>query len=259
MTPAGGTITAATPLQPQPMRRDRKGGRLYLPDPHDAEYQLTPKRLQRLVKIEALKPRKLPWHIEPSLDQGNTDECVPHTGVHSLQAAPLQHLLNWPRAKITELYDRARRIDGFPMPHDGTTARAVCEILRQDGLLSEYLWIFDEDALKEHLKVRGPVMMGIDWFESMFAADKHGYLTPSGNVAGGHETLIRWYYPPSHKKYPDTYEVQNSWGREWGDHGLYRLKADTLRYLVFALNGDLCLAVEKPIVRPDIHAPAKAA
>jgi hypothetical protein len=36
MTPAGGTTTAATPLQPQPMRRDRKGGRLYLPDPHDA-------------------------------------------------------------------------------------------------------------------------------------------------------------------------------------------------------------------------------
>jgi hypothetical protein len=252
----GGTTSAATPLQPQPMRPQQKGGRLYLPDARDRNYELTPKRLTALQKaLGVTKRRKLPWHIGEILDQGNTSECVAHAYMAFVEAAPIVHKsLGWTRAQRTELYDAARQIDGFPMPHDGTTARAVLTIARSRGWIAEYLWVNDEDTAKEYLATRGPLMVGTDWFQGMFTTDKHGYVEPSGDVAGGHEYVERWYYPPSHKKYPDTFEYVNSWSEEFGDGGLFRMKADVRRYIVQQLNGDVVLPSEVAVVRKALKA-----
>lgn len=254
MTAAGGTQTAATPLQPQPMRHNKGGGRLYLPDPRDRAYELTPARLALLPKpkgVTVRKPHTRPWHIGEILDQGNTSECVVHAFMAFLEAAPIFHKsLGWQRSARTEMYDAARRIDGFPMPHDGTTARAVCTIAKQRGLIAEYLWVNDEDTAKEYLATRGCLIIGIDYFDGMFSPDKHGYVEPTGNVAGGHELLERWYYGPKHYKYPDTWEYQQSWGDEFGDHGIIRMKSDARRYLVTQLNGDVVLPTETAVAKP---------
>jgi hypothetical protein len=244
---SGGTTSAATPVQPQ-LRPGQ--GRLYLPDVRDRAFELTPKRLERLAKIAPQPTRKLPWHIGPILDQGNTSECVVHAYLHFMQAAPQVHEMGWARNQRTERYDLARQRDGFPMPHDGTTARAVLDIARERGEIAEYLWLYDEDTAKEYIKRRGLLMGGMDWFAGMFTPDKHGYVEPTGNVVGGHELAFRWYYPPTHKTYPDTWEFPQTWGDEWGNKGIGRMKGDVFRYLIFALNGDLVSGIETAIVRP---------
>jgi hypothetical protein len=244
-----GTTTDATPVQAQ-LRPAL--GRQYAPDPRDRAFALDERRLRALVRLEtgkAAKARTRPWHIRESLDQGATSECVVHALMHALQAAPRVHDLGWSRADRTTFYGLAQQRDGFPRPHDGTTARAVCSVARERGLISEYLWIYDEGTLREHLALRGTVMMGTDWFASMFATDTRGYVEPNGAVVGGHETLVRWYHGPRHRTHPDSYELQNSWGERWGVSGNFFLKADALRYLVFGLNGDLVLPTEAPVVR----------
>jgi hypothetical protein len=253
MTPAGGTTTAATPLQPQ-----RPGlGRQYLPDVRDRAYTLTPKRLTQLQKIAGVtkQPRTLPWHIGEIVDQGNTSQCVVHAYMAFIEAAPIfKRALGWDTGLRTRLYTRAQQIDGFPMPHDGTTARAMLEVARAENWIAEYLWVNDEDLAREYLLTRGGLMAGTDWFDGMFTPSAKGaYVDPSGNVAGGHEYFVRWYYGPKHRKYPDSYEFQQSWG-EWGDKGLFRMKADVFKYLVWQLNGDLVSPIEQPVVRPEVAA-----
>jgi hypothetical protein len=259
--PNYGTTTSGVPLQPQ-----RPGlGRQYAPDPRDRNYLMTSARLAKLQKIAPVKPRTRPWHLGPEvLDQGDTSECVIHAYLHFMQAAPRVHSLGWTRAQRTQRYDLARRSDGFPMPHDGTTARAACEVARQAGEISEYLWAGDEDMARQYLRDRGCLMGGSDWMSTMYTVDKHGYLELGGNVDGGHEVIWHWYYPKTHRLYPDTYEGENSWyegGKPWGfeQRGIMRLKAADWRYLYFQANGDLVSPIEAPVVRPDIHAPAAKA
>jgi hypothetical protein len=114
----------------------------------------------------------------------------------------------------------------------------------------------DEDVAREYLLTRGGLMAGTDWFDGMFTPSAKGaYVEPSGNVAGGHEYFVRWYYGPKHRKYPDSFELVNSWSPQWGDGGLFRMKAETFRYLVWQLNGDLVSPTEQAIV----HAVKRAA
>jgi hypothetical protein len=231
-------------------------GRVYRPDPRDQDYPLTPGAIRSLAPrgsplravATAGKPRERAWVLERGLsNQGATPHCVAYAANHCLEAAPYVHDLQWDAAKLRDLYRRAQKQDGFPLPHDGTTARAMMRVLQEDGLITAYLWAQDEDQVRAHLLERGPLMLGSDWFTGM---DDPGagaaYVTPEGEWAGGHETLIRWYYGPRHKTFPDTYELVNSWGESWGDRGLFRLKAEHFRYLFLQLNGDVVLPVEAP-------------
>jgi hypothetical protein len=88
------------------------------------------------------------------------------------------------------------------------------------------------------------LLQGTDWLSGFDTPDKHGYVEPTGYVRGGHEYVRRWYYGPRHYKYPDTFEYIQSWGEGFGDHGLFRMKADVSKYIVFQCGGDLISAVE---------------
>ena len=226
--------------------RQRRLGRKYAPDPQDRAYELTDRRMRLMRAAPAL--RKLPWRLGPDrLDQGDTSECTVHAAEHLLEAAPRVHQVGWTRAHRTALYERAQDVDEWPgTDYDGTSFRAVCKVLQADGYIGSYLWVFDEDAAREYLTTRGPLAFGTEWFWNMFETDARGYVEPTGARAGGHEVMLRWWYPKNHYKYPDTIEALNSWGPEWGDGGLFRMKADAFRYLAFALNGDLCLPTELP-------------
>lgn len=237
-------------MDSQPQRRL---GRLYRPDPRDQAFVMSSAHLKALRKLQPIKARTEPWHILPPLDQGQTSECVIHAYLHFKRAAPFEWWKDdseWPMDKRTQRYTEVQEQDGDPMPHDGTTARACLDVAKAHGEISEYLHINDEDLLQEVLRTRGPVMAGCDWFNTMYDTDPSGYLTPGGSLDGGHETLLRWYYPKSHKKYADSYEFENSWGA-WGfkEKGIYRLTGEAFRYLYFQLNGDLMLPTDIPIVR----------
>lgn len=225
-------------------------GRRYAPDPRDRRFTLDADRLKAIPR--ALEPgvrrRTQPWRRGPVLDQGQTSECTVFAAAGFLQCAPRLHSkgLGWPRGDFTAHYRHAQRIDEWPgEDYDGTSERAVMKVLQEAGLIGEYLWVADEDIAREYLITRGTLTLGSDWFDPMFTPSAKGaYVEPDGAWAGGHETVVRWYYHSKHYKYPDTYELINSWG-EWGDRGLFRLKADAFRYLFLQLNGDLCSPQEK--------------
>lgn len=236
----------ATNFPSQTMRRPGLG-RQYRPDTRD--FMLTESHFRTLVKREELKTHKEPWHIEPNLDQGDTSECVIHCLMHSRQNAPFMCLLDWQRSERTRLYQRAQSIDGDPNPHDGTTGRAGAQTFVEAKLAKEYLFIDSEEMAQEYLRTRGGLCAGTNWTSGMFTPDRFGYIEPTGEIEGGHEYWMRWYYPPSHKKWPDTYEYQQSW-RDWGLHnGIFRMKGDAMRTLHYHQDGDLMLLVDNPLVR----------
>jgi hypothetical protein len=233
------------------MTEQPKGlGRVYSPDPRDRRFTLTADRLKEIPKAlePGVKHRTQPWRRGPVLDQGDTSECTVFAAAAFLQCAPHLHAkgLSWTRSRFTDYYNQAQRIDEWPgESYDGTSERAVQKVLQDAGYVSEYLWAADEDIAKEYLLTRGPLLLGIDWFSSMFTpSGKGNYIEPEGFAVGGHEICVRWYYGPNHYKYPNSYELINSWG-EWGDKGLARIKADAFRYLWLQLNGDLCSPIEK--------------
>ncbi len=219
-------------------------GRVYKADPRDRKYLLTEARM-RAIPPAPVSARRNPWKVGPILDQQRTSECVEFCFGQSLQTAPICHTLNWPQSKFDNYYQRAQAYDGITGVDAGSTARGCLMAAKEDGLVSEFLWVTDEDTAKEYLRTRGTLMLGTDWMQSMFTPDKHGYVDPgTGPAVGGHEYMERWYYAPNHKVYPDTYEYVNSWGPSFGKGGHFFMKADVRRYLWLQLNGDLVLPVE---------------
>lgn len=60
-------------------------------------------------------------------DQGREGACV------GFACSRMMTLLNRARYDGPWLYHQAQGIDGFPLPHEGTSGRAACEILRAKG------------------------------------------------------------------------------------------------------------------------------
>lgn len=226
-------------------------GRRYAPDPRDRQFALTPERLNAIPR--QLEPgarrRTLPWKRGPVLDQGTTSECTVFSAATFLQCAPQLHAkgLDWPREKFTEVYNEARRTDEWPgEDYDGTSERAVQQILKAAGVISEFLWVDGAgpdplEIAEEYVLTRGPLLLGTDWFSGMdIPSEKGAYIEPTGAKRGGHEICVRWKYNARHYKYPSTWELIQTWGEGIGDNGLIRLKDEDFRYLFLHLNGDLC-------------------
>ena len=214
-------------------------GRKYAPDARDRRFMLSP---AKIVAIPTDGYRQRPWKIGPILDQGQTNQCTVYAAAQQLQSAPRLHALNWTPAQFDAIYRNALTMDEFPGEADeGTSERAVQKVLQLGKLVSEYLWAPDEPTVRSYLMTRGTLCFGCDWFTGMDTPTiKGAYVDPSGTPRGGHEFLLRWYYSPTHHKYPDTYECVNNWGEGWGEKGIFRMRADAFKYLFVNLNGDVC-------------------
>lgn len=220
-------------------------GRLYAPDPRDRAHELTPKSMIEIPR-GVIGRRKLPWRLGPILDQGTTSECVIFTAAQLMQSAPFIHALGWERSRFTQVYLESQKHDEFPGEnYNGTSMRGAMKVLTDLGLIREYLWCYDEDTAREYLVTRGMMGFGTDWFAGMNTPSAKGaYVEPEGSWQGGHEYTMRWYYNSKHRKYPDSYEFVNSWGPDYGDRGLFRMKADSVRHLWLQRNGDLVSPIE---------------
>lgn len=222
-------------------------GRRYAPDPRDRRFGLEAALPTIPTQVQpGQHVRKFPWRLGPILDQGSTEQCTVYSAVGLIQAAPRLHLLNFGPADFTSIYDQAQQQDEFPdtPPAGGTSERAVQKVLQAKKLTASYLWATDEATARTYLLTRGMLLFGTDWFTGMDTPNPQGYVTASGSPRGGHEFIVRWYYNQSHKQFPDTYECVNSWGEEFGQKGIFRMKADDFRYLFLHLNGDLCSPIE---------------
>jgi C1A family cysteine protease len=56
-----------------------------------------------------------------------------------------------------------------------------------------------------------PVMVGMNWYSSMFSTNNCGGMTVSGTLEGGHEPEIVGYDAGNKRVW-----LQNSWGNSWG-------------------------------------------
>lgn len=177
------------------------------------------------------------------LAQGNLGACVGMTGANWMQNSPVRDVVT--NQTGFDLYQACKAIDGFPTM-EGTFARALMQVLVNQGRIFRYLWATNGEELKDWVLTTGPVMIGVPWYESMFdPAYKAGdtaapWLSISGNVVGGHEFLVRAYSRPR-----DAYRMRNSWGPNWGHRSEAWISRADLNRLVFSENGDACAADER--------------
>jgi hypothetical protein len=130
-----------------------------------------------------------------------------------------------------DLYSDATKIDPWggewPPTDTGSSGLAIAQVLKNRGDISSYAHAFSTDACLDAL-VTTPVIIGIPWFNGMFDPDTNGFLSPTGEIAGGHEICL------NEINVEDQYvEGPNSWSRHWGPiNGRFRLKWDVLDELL---------------------------
>jgi len=154
------------------------------------------------------------------LDQGNLGSCTGNAMAGAKNSLPLhktgERILK--EADALDLYSLATRLDSFtgsyPPDDTGSSGLAVAKAAKQKGLIRSYWHAFGIDQALAALQVRS-VITGVNWYERMFDPTPDGFVRIGGEVAGGHEFLVRGYVK-ARKPYVLCF---NSWGPSWGPLG----------------------------------------
>lgn len=196
----------------------------------------------------AAQPRSILWtHRAPILDQGTTNSCTGHALAQCLnttkfvRSRPQRRYLDH-RAAL-DLYSAATELDEFPGPtypptDDGSSGLGVAKAGVRLGYLSRYEHAFGFDHFAGAIAL-SPVIVGTDWYSSMFEPTSSGWVTPSGDMAGGHEYLAVGIH------YPERYvRFINSWSDQWGVRGHFRMHFEDFMALL-ADQGDVTVPLPK--------------
>lgn len=184
-------------------------------------------------------PKTTMWVCAGVLDQGEEGACVGFSWTHELIAEP------YPTEGLTndnarEIYNLAKTLDDTPgEDYEGTAVLAGAKAVKQKGYMDEYRWALSFDEVLLALSYRGPVVFGINWYESMYEPS-NATVAISGNVAGGHAILGRGVNMER-----QAIVLHNSWGSSWGggpdlDPGDAYLSFDDLKRLL-AEDGECCV------------------
>ncbi len=177
-------------------------------------------------------------NAEATLDQGNTPECVGFGWAQWGNTLPVDD--KYTAIDGDAIYKAAKVIDGDNQ--DGTTVRSGAKAMKDRGRVSAYAFTTSFSAALTFLHSTGPLVFGIDWYESMFTPDSKGYVSPSGSIAGGHAFAVVGDLVSE-----GGVLCQNSWGKDWGiNGGFFKMKYADAASLLNA-NGDACASVELPL------------
>lgn len=210
-------------------------GRLHIPDSRDAAH---PMMLH--LNLAAPLPIFKYWPPGSVLDQGQTPQCVAYAWEGWMNGSPIR-TKDGPAPSV--IYNECQQIDEWAgTPHDGTSVRAGAKIMQNQGRIQEYVWATDMPSLKRWLLTKGPVVLGTNWYESMFTVYLDGYVHVAGSVVGGHAYLCTGFNSKTGR-----FRCRNSWGQGWGEKGSFYLhETDMVRLL--REGGEACAAAEKKVV-----------
>lgn len=180
-------------------------------------------------------------HYGAVLDQGNLGSCTGNAMAQALNTKPFkQRGRTLTEADAIALYERATEIDPwvgtYPPDDTGSSGLSVAKAAQERGWITEYRHAFGLDEALAALTL-SPVLVGTNWYSSMFFPTSDGYVSPTGFVQGGHEYLLLGL---DVKKQRVT--ALNSWGSGWGKKGRFYLTFDSLGTLL-AQDGDVVVPV----------------
>lgn len=185
------------------------------------------------------------WASTARLDQGEEGACVGFAWSHELEAEP-EPVPGIDDAFAFDVYERAKRIDEWAgEAYSGTSVLAGAKVVQELGHLSEYRWAFGLDDVLSTLSWHGPVVLGINWYYTMYYPDENHYIVPQGQKAGGHAIMAVGYDHEAGEVW-----LQNSWGADWGKDGLCRIRIGDLDTLLQD-DGEACVPVVRVVSKAD--------
>lgn len=180
--------------------------------------------------------RSYTWACDVYNDQGSEGACVGFAWSHELSAKPKIVRRYAPFA--LEVYKAAQLIDPWPGEnYSGTSVLAGVKALQElekneDGLslITEYRWAFGIKDVLQVLAYKGPLVLGIDWYNDMYTPTVKNFITPTGEKVGGHAILANGVrIVKLNSLLPATWEnldldksfvrLHNSWGTGYGENG----------------------------------------
>lgn len=199
--------------------------------------------------VTQASPRSYTWRVNNWLDQGNEGACVGFGWGHELSARPVVVPNITDQFAKERIYWAAQALDewdggsypGASPVYEGTSVLAGAKAIQNLGYMTEYRWAFGLADLRMALGYKGPVVLGLNWYEGMMDTDKEGRISPTGEMVGGHCILA---YSNSEKS--KRIRLWNSWGHSWGQDGSCWISFDDLDKLLHE-DGEACVPVRRSV------------
>jgi hypothetical protein len=212
--------------------------------------------VRKLLGTDPIERLPMFWEEGTVLDQGSEGACVGFGWMGEVIAAPMQ-----PNEQPSEelgnslaqfYYEQAKKIDEWPgEDYSGTSVLAGAKVMKHHGFISQYRWCFSIDDIIDTIIKRGPVVIGVPWYSSMYRTNSFGLTSISGGKVGGHCLVITGYDPAMKigKQSLEVFRWRNSWGNDYGHGGSGYIKVSDLRRL-FEEGGEACVPVirNKPVL-----------
>lgn len=211
----------------------------FFKDPRSREYGT-----RSLVGRTARYKRVWTTRKEP-LDQGQEGACVGFSIAGELAAKPVSYeVTDSTGRKIFAAAQAVDREEGRNFP-DGATVLAGMKATQRAKYFSKYGWCFGIDDTINWIIRRGPVVLGINWYDSMYETTASGLIEVGGPIVGGHAIVANGFWP-AHPTFGDVLVLTNSWGRAWGLSGRGYLPVESAKRLL-AEEGEVAAPTDFPI------------
>lgn len=212
---------------------DARRDRLVYYDPASLNY-----RIRGALAPQQRQPHTTQWYAPPGtpvLDQGNEGACVAFGVTNELLFYPYPIPRLDGTFAVQQIYWPAQRADPWPggaypgatPRYDGTAVLFGIKAAAALGYYKEYRCGTSEPEMAAGVSWLGPAIIGVNWMTDMEDPDRNGVIHATGEVAGGHCTLVtginveRGYY-----------RIRNSWGPRWGLGGDALISRDDMARLL---------------------------
>jgi C1A family cysteine protease len=205
--------------------------------------------------IASIEPRKRYWTHGTVLDQGSEGACVGFGWTSELISSPKPFKVDEATGNnyALKLYNRAKQLDEWDgEDYSGTSVLAGAKATKETGYIQEYRWAFTTEQVRDALITEGPVVIGVNWYNSMYSTRPSGLVEVNGYVAGGHCITLTGYNPRARLKgepgYHEVFRWKNSWGSSYGVNGVGYIKIEDLDKLLQE-RGEACVPMQRTKVR----------